>query len=137
MNASLSSCRKIGKYNQKIITIDTGVPNSSSNTVLNTLKSWHSEFTGLDPVDRNVGDIEYKGFNVTLSQYTGNIIMGAEGIVCVVSEDEDVPKTVTLKIVAVMQEGLISYINNEYYKLTGQHINTSNCYLTDVVLNLY
>lgn len=62
MNYALTSSRKIGKYNQKIICTQINAERAEDYTFLDRLKSWHTAMANYDAVGREVGTIVYKSF---------------------------------------------------------------------------
>lgn len=137
MNYSLSSSRKIGDYIQKIITTQNNTAQASSNALLNSLKSWHTAFAGLDPASRDVGEIEYNGFVEADSAISSNIGEMADITFTVLSTASSRPKTTTIKVTDVTLPNLSTLLNTAHNRLVGSFVTANTNYLISAILNLH
>ena len=137
MNYSLSSSRKIGDYIQKIITTQNNTAQGMSDSLLNSLKSWHTAFATLDASYREVGEIEYKGFTEAPSENGSNLGTKADITFTVLSTSTLMPKTTTLKANDVTLENLATSLSMVFSLITGSSIHASTNYLISAILNLH
>ena len=138
MNYSLSSSRKIGDYIQKIITTYNNTEKATSAQVLNTLMEWHTAFNGFNPPEREVGEIEFKGFTETPSGSNDNLGTKADITFTVLSIYSHFPKTITLKVNDVTVTNLETALNTAFSTLTGiVTIKTAFTYIISAIVNLH
>ena len=137
MNYSLSSSRKIGDYIQKIITTYNNTEKATSAQLLNTLRIWHTAFNGFNPSEREVGEIEFKGFTETPSISNDNLGTKADITFTVLSTYSGFPKTTTLKVNDVIVTDLETALNTAFSTLTSTNIKVLNNYIISAIINLH
>lgn len=104
MNYSLSSTRKLGRYNQKIVTTWNDAIDISTETtkgiILTAMQAWHTTWSGADPLIANLqkGTIEYKGMIESPSEGTDNTGTKADGVITFAYKEAGKPQTVTITV---------------------------------------
>lgn len=138
MNYSLSSSRKIGDYIQKIITTYNNTEKTTpDNNKLVILKTWHMAFADLNPPEREVGELELKGFTETPCGSTDNLGIKGDITLTVLSTYSNFPKTTTLKVNDVIVTDLETALNTAFYTLTTTYIKAVDNYIISAIVNLH
>lgn len=104
MNYSLSSTRKLGRYNQKIVTTWNDAIDISTTTtkgiIFTAMRAWHTAWEDADPLIANLqkGTIEYKGMIESPSEGTDNTGAKADGVITFAYKEDGKPQTVTVTV---------------------------------------
>lgn len=138
MNYSLTSCRKIGDYWQKIITTWFGTDRTVDTGALTWLESWHNRMKVLDATGRNVGETKFLGFTENQgSGSTNDGLIGVGEFVVLSKIGNDTPKTVMFRIEGFSLGNVTSLIDANCYRLIGSHSYESTNYLISATIDLH
>ena len=98
---------------------------------------WHHKFNDLNPTEREVGNIEFKGFTETPSVGNDNLGTKIDITLTVLSTYSNFPKTTTFKVNDVTYDNFETALNTAFKNLTGYDIKTLNNYIISAIINLH
>lgn len=134
---SLSSSRKYGDYQQKVMVTHGGSATTSGSSELTLLKSWVTAFASLD---NSTWEKEDAIYNVMTEADDGvTTVVGSKGDidVCVVCKVSGKPKMVTFTVKEVTVSGVATAITNKVTALLGVTITTSDTGVVNASVNLH